>query len=501
MAVIQKDFNVMGLPMAISRNNPIPLDKTAIWYDLISLKNYAATDPTAYVGQILGLVDEINRTATAYIITSTSGTVKEVGVATVVDEQTIVLNNDSELSLYNFEKTFYKYVPATDAADAYYKKVNVGDIDPDTGVAYEWIPGLEPKVVLEDNEYVLGWYEPNPTTMEGVGASIAALQNAVNSINGDITALENKDSELSLGLFNANKQLLDHYTKAETNSEISKAIANADHLRREIIEDLPSIADAKANVIYMVPSGLQDDDNKYYEWMLIDGIFEQVGSWEVDLNGYAKTTDLDGKVDKQTGYGLVADTEIVKLGTIKANAEPNYVKSVGSEFNVDASGNLILQNIPADLDLSGNTTIQEMNVVVGNKVNKRSGYDLVETSLITKLENLPSDAEKNVINGVTTEFAIDADRTLSIVSVPATKITDLKDNTEFAEVLSDIISINTDIGELDAKLLSIQTTINGHGTSITTLSADFSALKNKVDGHDTDIKNILEILTWKELTE
>jgi hypothetical protein len=85
----------MGLPMAISRNNPIPLDKTAVWYDEMEMRNYAATNPTAYVGQVLSLVDETTRTATAYIITSTSGALKEFGEAVLVDNQTLVLNDDS----------------------------------------------------------------------------------------------------------------------------------------------------------------------------------------------------------------------------------------------------------------------------------------------------------------------------------------------------------------------------------------------------------------------
>jgi hypothetical protein len=200
MAVIQKDFNVMGLPMAISRNNPIPLDKTAVWYNLDLLKAYAESDPTAYVGQILGLVDESTNSATAYIITSTAGDIKEVGAATIVDNKTIVIDADGALGLHGFAETFYKYIPATEDVDAHYEKVKVGDINPDTNSAYEWIPGLEPKVVLENGKYVLGWYEPNPTTMEGVSSSIAALQNAVNGINGEITALENKDSDFASSL-------------------------------------------------------------------------------------------------------------------------------------------------------------------------------------------------------------------------------------------------------------------------------------------------------------
>ena len=55
---------------------------------------------------------------------------------------------------------------------------------------------------------------------------------------------------------------------------IATAIANADHLGREIVNILPDVEDADPNIIYMTPSGLQEDDNKYYEWILINGVFE-----------------------------------------------------------------------------------------------------------------------------------------------------------------------------------------------------------------------------------
>jgi hypothetical protein len=50
MAVIKTDFNVMNLPMAIERNNPIPLDSSAVWYDYNEMITYAKENPTAYVG-------------------------------------------------------------------------------------------------------------------------------------------------------------------------------------------------------------------------------------------------------------------------------------------------------------------------------------------------------------------------------------------------------------------------------------------------------------------
>ena len=52
MAKIVKDFNTMGLPMAIYRNEPIPLDSSAVWYTYEEMAEYASNNPTAYVAQI-----------------------------------------------------------------------------------------------------------------------------------------------------------------------------------------------------------------------------------------------------------------------------------------------------------------------------------------------------------------------------------------------------------------------------------------------------------------
>ena len=49
-----------GLPLNIRRGNPNPLDNSAVWASLDAAKNYAKTDPTAYVGQILSVVDNAN---------------------------------------------------------------------------------------------------------------------------------------------------------------------------------------------------------------------------------------------------------------------------------------------------------------------------------------------------------------------------------------------------------------------------------------------------------
>lgn len=73
MAKIQKEFNTMGLPMNITRGNPIPIDSTEIWYSFEEAQAYARSDATAYVGQIIRVVDEAAGSVTAYLITDIDG--------------------------------------------------------------------------------------------------------------------------------------------------------------------------------------------------------------------------------------------------------------------------------------------------------------------------------------------------------------------------------------------------------------------------------------------
>lgn len=73
MAVIKKNGSSMGLPMNIKRGNPIPIDDTSVWYSLSEAEDYAANSSTAYVGQRLSVVDEVNETTNVYVIANVEG--------------------------------------------------------------------------------------------------------------------------------------------------------------------------------------------------------------------------------------------------------------------------------------------------------------------------------------------------------------------------------------------------------------------------------------------
>lgn len=73
----QNSFAYMEFPMAFSRQDSFPLDKTGIYGSLTEAQTYAQTSPLAYVGQVLAVVE--NGEAKQYQIKDTAGTLEPLG--------------------------------------------------------------------------------------------------------------------------------------------------------------------------------------------------------------------------------------------------------------------------------------------------------------------------------------------------------------------------------------------------------------------------------------
>lgn len=432
--------------VSIKRGNPLPLDSNSVFESYEALETYVA-GPLAYPGQVVAVVGESS--TNIYYLNQNLG-IQAVGGVPSVDGKTIELNNDT-LSLYNFEKFFYKFIEETvdettgETVKAHYEKVAVSETNP-------WKAGLEPKVVLEGEEYVIGWFEPKDAIIEELQDTVAELKTSTetldNSINGENGLVKQIDAiKKDIGVkADAEKEIaasgiyaeLDK--KADANSVYTKTetdtlIANAAHLKRKVFETkelAQAFVDENATTadqyIYMVPSGLQLDSNRYYEYMVVEGVLEQVGNWEVNLDdyftedelktylndyytetevdtilaAYAKTSDLKGyytaeQVDQllakeytkeeinnllkeyvkiETGKSLVSDTEIAKLATVKENAEPNFIKAVTQDFKVNEAGELSLISIKS-------SQISDLQEELNKKVNtKTSVFNGVDTEWI-----------------------------------------------------------------------------------------------------------------------
>ena len=66
-----KSFAFMEFPLSMSRQDAFPLDKNSVFYSMSDAQTYAQTNPTAYVGQVIAVVEE--GVSTVYQIKNAAG--------------------------------------------------------------------------------------------------------------------------------------------------------------------------------------------------------------------------------------------------------------------------------------------------------------------------------------------------------------------------------------------------------------------------------------------
>ena len=95
--------------------------------------------------------------------------------------------------------------------------------------------------------------------------------------------------------------ITDTYTSGQTDTKIAEAVANAHHLKREIVDTLPDVATANEDTIYMVPDAgdtgaAGSNKSVYTEYMLVNGAFERIGTSDVDLSNYFTKEEVTGAI-------------------------------------------------------------------------------------------------------------------------------------------------------------------------------------------------------------
>lgn len=151
---------------------------------------------------------------------------------------------------------------------------------------------------------------------DAAGAVTALESGKVAANAAEITKLKNGKADKANTL--AGYGIGDAYTKTQTDSAISAAIAKAPHLKREIVEQLPEVGTADANTIYMVGTGEGSETSVYKEYMLINGKFELLGDSKVDLTNYATKEEV--KTAKQEAIGTASADATSKANNAKNEA-------------------------------------------------------------------------------------------------------------------------------------------------------------------------------------
>lgn len=89
-----------------------------------------------------------------------------------------------------------------------------------------------------------------------------------------------------------------YQTSAQVTSAINSAIADITGIDFQVVTSLPSTG--KKGVIYLV-SNSGSNPNSYDEYIYVNNKFEKIGTTDVDLSGYVKSSDLvaitNGEID------------------------------------------------------------------------------------------------------------------------------------------------------------------------------------------------------------
>lgn len=158
-----------------------------------------------------------------------------------------------------------------------------------------------------------------------------------NEINALKSSKANKATTLS------GYGIADAYTKTQTTAEINKAVANAGHLKRTIVTQLPAVESADEHTIYMVAKNSGSGNNVYDEYFLVvtgqtdsqTKKFEKIGDSAVNLTNYATKNEV--ATAKQEAINTSSADATSKANKALADAK-KYADGLGKNYATAAQG-------------------------------------------------------------------------------------------------------------------------------------------------------------------
>lgn len=220
--------------------------------------------------------------------------------------------------------------------------------------------------------------------------TVSDLENRVADLETKVGVEANtKSGQVATGLY---KKLEDLHSDLQT--EIMNSIANAQHLRYQIVNKISEIdlsdEDATANVVFLVPKSSEDthSDDGYDEYFVTKGALEKIGSWDADLTGYVQDNDnrlltsqqkqkLDSiGYDSENNQAIISTSQVTNLNQFVQ--ENSYIRDVeAGVFSVDENGKLGLVSVPSDA-LTNYVSTPVFNSTVGD-ITKITGYETGHT--------------------------------------------------------------------------------------------------------------------------
>ena len=106
-----------------------------------------------------------------------------------------------------------------------------------------------------------------------------------------------------IGVFDVNGQIIDGgiaisdlVTQADVEDLIAEEVGKIHSLTTVVVEELPSDAEAKENVMYLIKDTTVSGSDKYQEWMKLQGTLQKIGDTSVNLDGYATQAYVNDRI-------------------------------------------------------------------------------------------------------------------------------------------------------------------------------------------------------------
>lgn len=164
-------------------------------------------------------------------------------------------------------------------------------------------------------------------------------------------------------------------TSYATKTYVGEQISNADHLKREIVTEIPKPETADKNTIYMLKIESVTGNDKYREYLLIDGTVQCVGDTSVDLTDYAKTTDVDKKINNKA--------DKTEIPTVPTNVS-DFINDAGYLTEHQDISNLVIKE--EGKGLSSNDYTSEEKTKLGG-VGTSQGRNIIPYPLTNRTTN------------------------------------------------------------------------------------------------------------------
>lgn len=275
----------------------------------------AAENTVYYFGETL-VVNEGGK-ATLYII-QPDKTLKEVGSVPVGDGKSIEVVN-GQIKLKGFGSGYYQYntnyVPGS---------TEEGKKDQYVFVEEGFKAGLQPQVVAKASGegFEIAWYEPNPTTVEGLQSQITALDGSVNNLANKV---DTKADASSLALYQTQAiPSIEGYASASTvegalAEVMSQAMSNAGGITA--VEGRVGKAEASINAMQHVLNAVSGTYATKEEVNALSTVYETIDNVSSKLANYYTSAQTDAKFETIANVGAKLSNYYTKEQADKKHEE------------------------------------------------------------------------------------------------------------------------------------------------------------------------------------